>query len=186
MSCGCILRETMKYLNYQDLTGSRFCKLLVIGRDIEKEERFGGIHWYCKCDCGSFKSVITNDLKSGKVKSCGCMKSLGEYYAKSYFSKYSIEYEYEKKFEDLLGTKGGRLSYDFYIPSINTLIEFQGEQHEKPFRYKGTDNYEKFEIQKEHDRRKRNFALENDFNFIEIWYKDYDYTEKILDSIFNN
>lgn len=33
-----------------------------------------GIYWACKCDCGNEKIIITNtnNLKSGKVKSCGC------------------------------------------------------------------------------------------------------------------
>lgn len=32
--------------------------------------------WVCLCDCGMIKEkyVSTNDLKSGKVKSCGCIK----------------------------------------------------------------------------------------------------------------
>ena len=27
----------------------------------------------CQCDCGTIKLIIKNKVKSGKVKSCGCL-----------------------------------------------------------------------------------------------------------------
>lgn len=33
----------------------------------------GKRYWNCKCDCGNFKVVKTNDLTHGNVKSCGCL-----------------------------------------------------------------------------------------------------------------
>lgn len=32
-------------------------------------------HFACKCDCGNYSIVETNQLKSGKTKSCGCYHS---------------------------------------------------------------------------------------------------------------
>ena len=74
----------------------------------------------------------------------------------------------------------GLLSYDFYLIDYNILIEYQGLQHEK---YKpGFHKSEKdFEYQQEHDRRKKEYAQNNNINLLEIWYWDYDNVEKILD-----
>jgi len=31
-------------------------------------------YWLCKCDCGKEKIIRGNDLKTGRTKSCGCLK----------------------------------------------------------------------------------------------------------------
>ena len=56
-----------------DLTGERFDYLLVIeraGSDKNKKAT-----WLCKCDCGNEVVVRGNDLRQGKVHSCGCYKT---------------------------------------------------------------------------------------------------------------
>jgi hypothetical protein len=58
-----------------DLSGERFGKLLVIGKDtseqIGKRKR---VKWVCLCDCGRYTSVSTDNLKYGNTTSCGCLK----------------------------------------------------------------------------------------------------------------
>lgn len=39
-----------------------------------------------------------------------------------------------------------------------------------------------FHKQQEHDRRKKEYALNNHYNFLEIWYYDYDKIEYILEN----
>lgn len=55
-----------------NLTGQRFGRLLVLSRanNTGKERTC----WNCKCNCGQEKVIRTSDLKSGKVKSCGCLR----------------------------------------------------------------------------------------------------------------
>lgn len=75
-SCGCLNKD----INSQpkeilDMVGKKFGYLTVIER--------AGTHitsggqkkplWHCKCDCGNETDVISQDLKSGHTKSCGCM-----------------------------------------------------------------------------------------------------------------
>jgi len=86
----------------------------------------------------------------------------------------------QMKFDGLLGLGNGLLSYDFYIPKLNLLIEYQGEQHERyiPGFHKTYDDFEK---QLEHDRRKKEYAKLHNINLLEIWYWDFDKIEKILD-----
>lgn len=57
----------------QDLTGERFGKLLVLRR---ADSRNGRTRWLCRCDCGNEKEVAAQALKSGKTKSCGCLRAL--------------------------------------------------------------------------------------------------------------
>lgn len=90
----------------------------------------------------------------------------------------------QKEFDNLVGLGNGLLSYDFYLPNYNLLIEYQGEQHEKYI--KGFHKSKKdFEKQVEHDRRKREYAQINNINLLEIWYWDYDNIEEILQKLFN-
>lgn len=70
------------------------------------------------------------------------------------------------------------LSYDYYIPCNNTLIEYQGKQHYLPLEFFGGEN--QLIIQQEHDRRKREYAFSNGYEFIEIPYWEYDNIENIL------
>lgn len=56
-----------------DLTGEKFGNLTVIGRGENSKD--GHVRWKCKCDCGKIKEkpVSAQDLKNGKVVSCGCV-----------------------------------------------------------------------------------------------------------------
>ncbi len=55
----------------KDLTGQRFGRLTVIGL---KPTEGRHTYWYCKCDCGNIKSVRSDSLSNGSIKSCGCLK----------------------------------------------------------------------------------------------------------------
>lgn len=85
----------------------------------------------------------------------------------------------QKKFNDLRGTRGGYLSYDFYIPSKNLCIEFQGGQHSKAIEHFGGE--ERFKNQVEHDRRKRKYCEDNGIKLLEIQYDEMDRIEEILE-----
>lgn len=53
------------------LIGLKFGKLTVINRHGIDASRHAT--WECICDCGNSKIVSSNDVKRGKVKSCGCI-----------------------------------------------------------------------------------------------------------------
>ena len=89
-------------------------------------------------------------------------------------------YKPQKEYDGLLGLGNGNLSYDFYLPSYNLLIEYQGGQHEKYIKgFHKTKN--DFIIQQEHDRRKKQYAEDNNIKLLPIWYWDFDNIEEILD-----
>lgn len=56
-----------------DLTGQRFGRLEVLGRDYTKESGHGRrAYWLCRCDCGKEKSIVGYSLRKGLSQSCGC------------------------------------------------------------------------------------------------------------------
>ena len=117
-----------------------------------------------------------------------CKESHGERKIRDYLMKNNIEFIPQKTFSNLLGIGNQPLSYDFYIPSKNLVIEFQGEQHYKPRDFSGKDMKQaekNFEIQQEHDRRKREYTKQNNIDLLEISYLDEKKIEEILDKMFN-
>lgn len=61
--------------NFKDITGKRFCRLIVMERIENYTSPKGQIksRWLCKCDCGNETKVIYSNLITGEVKSCGCL-----------------------------------------------------------------------------------------------------------------
>ena len=112
-----------------------------------------------------------------------CSMSKGEQNISDYLSERDIQYIYEKKFDGLIGLGNGNLSYDFYLPDFNLLIEYQGQYHDGSI--SGGCDPELFEKQQEHDRRKREYAKEHNIELLEIWHYDYDNIEEILNKKLN-
>lgn len=55
-----------------DITGQKFHKLTVLKCSYIKDKR---AFWLCRCDCGCEKDIRGDHLKSGRIKSCGCLQS---------------------------------------------------------------------------------------------------------------
>ncbi|MBR3188168.1 MAG: transcriptional regulator [Lachnospiraceae bacterium] len=67
-SCGCVERKP----RYEDLTGKRFGKLVVVSKAEGHDER-GRLLWNCVCDCGNTIVTPGGQLRGGYRKSCGCL-----------------------------------------------------------------------------------------------------------------
>lgn len=167
------------------------CKEWNYNKNKEKPEEYTPnsnkkVWWECKkCDHVWEASIINRNKGKGCPK---CNKSLGEKKIKELLDFNYIFYEQQKKFNNLIGINNGKLSYDFYLPQYNLLIEFQGEQHVKPVNFNGAGKKsakEKFEKQKEHDKRKKEYAQSNNIKLLEIWYYDFDNIEEILQKELN-
>lgn len=147
----------------QDLTGRKFGLWTVLKRAETRHYRGGGqaVCWFCKCECGTVKSVPGRDLKSGASQSCGCLSSMSwlEYHVKNYLIENDLHFEYQKKYNDLQGIGGKLLSYDFLILNSSRpvcVIECQGEQHYRPVKkFGGAKQFLKQQI---HDKLKREYA----------------------------
>lgn len=55
-----------------DITGERYGKLVAVN-PTDKRTKSGGVIWVFKCDCGNTKISPANSVKSGLIKSCGCL-----------------------------------------------------------------------------------------------------------------
>lgn len=66
-SCGCRRREI------EDLSGLRFGRLTTL--DVAGRTNGRKTLWRCRCDCGAEIVVVSDSLKSGHTKSCGCLHS---------------------------------------------------------------------------------------------------------------
>lgn len=175
-SCGC-MSKLIGHRKLNDLTGNKFGLLTVVKRAENQNTR---TMWECLCECGNITTVNAYHLLKGYVKSCGCIKSFGERDINTYLVKHNIKYISQKKFDGLIGVKGRNLSYDFFLPDYSLLIECQGEQHYHPVNMYG--GKEQFKIQCEHDKRKREYAKQYNYDLLEIPYNEYKNIENILNN----
>ncbi len=136
------------------------------------------IWWKC-LECGHEWKATPNNRTNINCNCPECNKPKGEKEVNKILCLYNIFFIPQKEFDGLLGLGDGNLSYDFYLPNYNLLIEYQGEQHEKyvPGLHKSKN---KFKQQQEHDKRKKEYALKHNINLLEIWYYDFDNIEEIL------
>lgn len=182
-SCGCLLSE-FRDSTKCDLIGKRFGKLVIIS--FYGINKYGGTDYLCLCDCGNLIIVSRNSLLTGNTKSCGCISSVGQNYIKSILDYNEISYETEYTFPELVTDKNGHLRYDFAIfnncEQIIRLIEFDGLQHNKPYKYFGGE--EKFFEVQHHDLIKNQYALSHNIPLVRIPYSKRD--SITLDDILGN
>ena len=110
-----------------------------------------------------------------------CNESKGEREIRRVLESHNVLFEPQKEFEGLYGInknkKTSLLSYDFYLPSYNLLIEFQGEYHDGTARNQTEEGFKK---QQKHDKKKKEYAKNNNIDLLEIWYWDFNNIENIL------
>lgn len=104
--------------------------------------------------------------------------SKGEVLVEKVLNSLEVTFESQKEFDDLRSIKN--LSYDFYIPEYNVVIEYQGKQHYKPVKHFGGEKT--FKIQQKNDSIKREYAKEKGIHLLEIPYTKYTF-ESILEEI---
>lgn len=143
-------------------------------------------YFYCE-NCGKeFETrlyTLINKNRSMKCLNCTC--SRGEEKINKFLTEHNINFISQKEFDNLLGINNGNLSYDFYLPDYNLLIEFQGKQHEQ-FTKGFHITIEGFKKQQEHDKRKKQYAEDHNIDLLEIWYYDYNNVEEILQQTLYN
>lgn len=132
-SCGCLQRKYISNLNFKNLIGQRFGKLVVTNRS-QKKDTNGQYYWICKCDCGSKNVEISgHNLVSRGTQSCGCLRSKGEEKIANILTENNIPFIREYALKDCTLSTGGHPRMDFAILNNNNqieyFIEYQGEQH---------------------------------------------------------
>lgn len=151
--------------------GNTYGKLLVEEFSRSKNNRK---MWRCKCSCGNYIEVSTTDLRDGSVQSCGkCpeRQSLGELAISKMLINYKIPFIQEYIFEDFVYENGRHPRFDFYVPTKNYIIEYDGKQH---FTYQASElswnTKERFEKTQKQDRIKNQYCFDNNIPIIRIPY----------------
>ncbi len=129
-----------------------------------------------KIICNQCKSIFKQTPNAHINQKQGCPKcksSKGENEIRSYLQKNNIEFEEQKYFKEL-----GKSRYDFFLPKLNTLLEYDGVQHFEPVKYFGGE--ERFVKNKYRDEIKNQFAFKNGIRLIRIAYTDFNKIEKLL------
>lgn len=162
-SCGCLQKEKISKLNFNDKTNQRFGKLTV-------EKYIGDSKWLCKCDCGNYVNVSSTHLTTGHTTSCGCIRSKGELFIKNWLRENGISYKQEYTINNLRNSNGNLVRFDFAIfnskNELKYLIEYQGRQH-----YDKKDNWYK-EIVNEGDNIKQEYCYKNNIPLYIIPYNE--------------
>jgi very-short-patch-repair endonuclease len=110
-------------------------------------------------------SELTKKRKEAKL-------SKGEVEVSKALDYLCLKYEREKAFKGLYNHNNRYLLYfDFYIPSENLCIEFDGAQHY---------SVDKKESEKVNDFKKNMFCKKNNINLLRIKYTDIDKVESII------
>lgn len=131
---------------------------------------------------GIFEITPSHHLRKDNPQGCSvCAESNGERSIRIWLEKHNYilnrDFVKTQKFKDLKDKNF--LSYDFYIPLKNLLIEFNGKQH-----YEWVKNLQPtlhdFHKQLHHDWLKRKYAKEHGIRLLTISYKEYDKIEEIL------
>ena len=125
---------------------------------------------------GVFEQLAYRHLDGSGCPSCSNISN-GEEIINNYLVENNITFEIQKRFDGLVDKS--YLTYDFYIPSKNLLIEFNGKQHycwQKHLQ----PSYHDFLIQKHHDWLKRKYAQKHNINLLSIPFKEIKNLKNIL------
>nr|DAX15726.1 MAG TPA: restriction enzyme [Caudoviricetes sp.] len=106
-----------------------------------------------------------------------CCGSTSEEIIKQFLVLNKIEYIRQYRLP-MFKTRGLKLRYDFYLPKLNLLIEFDGIQHFVPIEAWGGLEY--FKTVQTRDELKNKFAKIYDIPLLRISYKNKDNIEKLL------
>jgi predicted RNA-binding Zn-ribbon protein involved in translation (DUF1610 family) len=116
--------------------------------------------------CGTFEQNCSSHLYGRGCPKCGFSK--GELLVSQVLNSMGLTYDYEHTFPDLKSSKDYIIPIDFYIPSLNLCIEYDGEQHYKPYeRFGGEDVLKRTQ---ENDATKNEYCAKKGMPLIRIKY----------------
>ena len=133
--------------------------------------------------------ITWNSIPANVLKGKGCPKcnaSTNEIEINNYLDENKYFYIYQKRFDNCKDKKP--LPFDFYLPELNTVIEYDGEGHylERFYENKTKNPNELLKLTQYHDEIKNNYCKENNINIIRIPYWNKKDIKNILEKELNN
>jgi hypothetical protein len=116
-----------------------------------------------------------------------CSSSHGERSVSKWLKNNGVEFKSPYSFPDLMG-RCKKLTFDFFIPSNGSLIEYDGEHHFMPIKFWGSASMEQaisdFETVKYYDSLKNQYCAEKGIPLLRISYKELKKVDQVLDEKF--
>lgn len=172
-SCGCMNHKA----NIKDMLGQIVgCWEIIEQIPSPAWDTTTGAWWRCKCvKCGEEKIYKGKHLLLDRVARCSLDRgSNGEIKIRTLLQENNLTFKEQYVIPELKSVSRHSLYFDFAIfknNSIQSLIEYQGQQHYEPVEYFG--GTEHFLKQQKNDELKRQYCLEHNIPLIEIPYTHY-------------
>lgn len=116
--------------------------------------------------CGYVYKVHPHDFLRG-TRCPYCNQTMNEKFISHIIEEQKIDFEIQKRFPDC-GDIKHRLYFDFYIPSLKLLVEYDGIQHFKPVKHFGGE--QGFIEQVQRDHIKNEYALNHGISVLRLPY----------------
>lgn len=113
------------------------------------------------------RKIYSRKYRIVKGLSTGDIQSVEEKQIEQFLKNKNFNFETEKTFEDCRNERGNLLFFDFFLPKLNIIIEYDGIHHYKPIF--GEENLRKKQI---HDQIKNDYCLIKGIQLIRISYQD--------------
>ena len=134
-----------------------------------------------ECPDGHIFKMNFDKFKIGQ-KCPICIGSSGEKEIRQYLEYMDIKFIEQYRFKDCRNVLP--LPFDFYLPSHNICIEYDGEQHYLKGCFQDKDG-EKLKQTQTRDNIKTQYCLDNNIKLIRIPYWDFDKIKSILEKAIN-
>jgi very-short-patch-repair endonuclease len=105
-----------------------------------------------------------------------CNESKGEERIRKFLEENNISFKQEYIFQECKNIMA--LPFDFYLPDLNILIEYDGKQHFEPIKHFG--GITEFLKTQKRDKIKTKYCENNNINLIRINYKNFENIDQIL------
>lgn len=138
------------------------------------------VHFKCTT-CGYEGYSYPSHLIDLTASCTRCNGTVGERKVAEWLDNNNHKYIMQYAFPDCKDVRP--LRFDFYLPDMNICIEYQGEQHYMPIKFRKKDYdtiNEKFGMQKHRDDIKREYCLNNHIKLIEVPYWELNHINEYL------
>lgn len=174
--CAGVAKKTM-----QDFVAQLKCKAPHIR--VLEEYKKNKSKLLCECQiCGHRWKASPNALLCGHSNCPACNNTLGESRIMVYLQQNHIAYSCQHRFSDCRDKLP--MPFDFYLPDLNTVVEYDGQQHFVPIDFGNRPHEESIKCLVEtqrHDTLKNEYCDKHGIKLIRIPYTDFDNIEAILD-----
>lgn len=111
---------------FNDITGKRFGRLLVIRVAERKTGKRKPVKWLCQCDCGKQILVHTSNLTGSKSKSCGCLRFDNVPPNKTHGMSETVTFNTWSRMLDRCYNKNNKSHHNYGGRGIQVCLRWQG------------------------------------------------------------